>query len=183
MTTIKFVVGLVPAEVSTAYLASALDTWESARQQLLSLVAGAENAADSLRTVTGWPDPTFRSIPDASGNRLFLYPVVDVATGLALACPRCLGMIEATEVRHGQIVGPEAEVAFKQTMPTGYRVNCQGNCDAESDESTHLLDALDGFMRAALWPRGDLDLLEAVAEENAPPASPGRRLRSRGGAR
>ena len=162
--TIQYIAGRVDTEVSTVCDSCVFDTWGEARQHLLSLAAGGGNkpATTLLREVETWTDPVFRSMAEGFlATRLFLYPAVLEDGVYRVACPRCLLGVEVTEVHHGDVAGPVSEeIGFVQTMPTTYRVYCEGDCEAESDECEDLFDALDGYLlRVASPPR---DLLELV---------------------
>ena len=166
--TIKYIAGRVDAEVSTVSDSCVSDTWEEAHQHLLSLAAcgGGKSATALTRQVGAWTDPVFRSVAEEHRTtRLFLYPAVLEDGVYRVACPRCLLGIEATEVNHGDVADSLSErIGFVQTMPTAYRVYCEGDCEAESDESEDLFDALDGYLRRVTSPLGDLAELVGAGE-------------------
>ena len=157
--TITYVAGRFNTDDSTVRDARAFGTWAEARQHVEALATGgvdettAAAVTDNLDT---WVEPVFRSVAEGlHATRLFLYPAVLEDGNHRLACPRCLLGVVATEMHHGDIVGSLVEaLSFSPTMPRVYRVYCEGDCDAESDECEDLLDAIDGFMLSVTWPSG-----------------------------
>jgi hypothetical protein len=147
-------------------LCDVFDDWEAGRKHLLSVFIGYYNEIASgdedhpqlsraITEVQTWTSNVYRSVVVGSDSRrFFLYPVVAEEEGHKLACPRCLLDVQATQVVHGLVEGGDkAPVAFEPTMPVAYRVYCEGDCEAESDEAEDLFDAIDGFMRSVTWPR------------------------------
>jgi hypothetical protein len=179
---VRYTVGCEVSGRSDNRFADGFDEWNEARQHLVTLFSAyyddllegppSEHSVTGavLRSILSWPPGTLRSAAAVvTGPRFFLYPVIEEERERRLACPRCLLRVEATEVHHGVVAGgADNPVAFEETMRPAFRVYCEGDCEAESDENENLFDAIDGFFEAVTWPRGTLLLSSGEVEPLAP---------------